>query len=145
MKAGLRFVAPLWPLLLAACGGSSPELSNLRLSADSVTVGREVFALAHLFDPDGDVDGGTLRATLVALDGDLSLDGEAPILGFEPGQLEGEVVMGLRLTGAAPQGEYRLALEAADSAGGRSETVQARWRYTVGGRGSAAASLVAGR
>jgi hypothetical protein len=138
MKVTLQLACAALAAAAAGCGGEGPALSNLRLSADSVTLGRELFALAHASDPDGDLDEGTLRARLVALDGDLALEGEAPVLGFAPGQTEGEVVMGLLLSGAAPLGRYRLELEVRDGAGSTSDVVQANLQYVSGGFGGPA-------
>ncbi|MCB9647145.1 MAG: hypothetical protein H6730_11195 [Deltaproteobacteria bacterium] len=115
-------------LALAGCGGDGPVLSDLRLSSESATVGREVVALAHLFDPAGDLEQGRLHIWVDEEDGDASLEGEAPVVDFAPGQLEGEVAVGFTVSGVAP-GRYRVALQAENGAGRRSEKMQANLRY----------------
>lgn len=116
--------------LVAGCGaGSPPVLSELVSSERSPRVGTEVFLRARAFDVDGDLDGGRARARLAALESDLRLEGEAPLLGFEDGRLEGDVIVGVRLVGSAEPGEYEVQLTAIDAAGYASEPLQTRLTY----------------
>lgn len=113
---------------LSACGaGVPPELSNLSLSSGRAQLGTEVFLRADLFDAEGDVDEGQLIAGMQSLD-DPSVDvsATAPVLGFEPGQTQGEVIVGLRLVGAVSPGGYTVWMQAEDNQGARSEPQRAR-------------------
>jgi len=124
----------MWGLCLASvgCGGAGPELSNFRLSTEASAVGREVVALAHLFDPSGDMEQGRLHLRVEEEDGGMDLDGEGPVLDFAQGQQEGEVALAFTLSGAVP-GRYKVTLRAESGAGQRSNEVQAPLRYVATG------------
>jgi hypothetical protein len=122
-----KFACRLWVLLSStlgfACGGAentAPVLSNLVVTS-SVTRGVQSNGSVDLMDPDG-LDGIVL---LLAFRGPSMIDLEVPVQGASSEMTAASVQLPFALSPAAGSGTYALSVQAKDSEGAVSNTVEA--------------------
>jgi hypothetical protein len=116
----------LFAYFLSACGGPvAPELSELRVSQQSIGRGEELFAQLHVEDPDGDLSGGKFSIHLQGGDLDpVDLESELIFTGVDEGTTSTDAILGLTLDGNKPFGAYLLELSLIDKNGEESDTLE---------------------
>jgi hypothetical protein len=112
-------VSAVW---LVACGsgpGEAPTISNLKMSATTVSPGDQITGTMRISDPDG--LGG--MSVSLAISGPLSAQSSTPVQGASDALTEADVPFFVNLSALAPTGVYSITVTATDGDGNTSNTL----------------------
>lgn len=106
-------------LILFGCGdGVAPSVSSISLTATSIELGQPLYATIHVAAPDGHLPGGQVEITVTSAgEGDIELEDVQVIYGVTPNTRNVDLVVGIRLLGDLPGGDYLLSLVVVDEQG----------------------------